>query len=173
MRRWTQSQGLHHPELIQHLTQKLQKNEKERRFTAAVVMGINISQIDGDEDGTYSKVGFNGGARGGVRFGKNMELCTEILFSQKGSYIKNIDKLYHLDYIEVPLIFYYKDWEAMNRKQEKYMRVMIGGGFSYSRLLNSTINQYGEDIRVYQPSFVDPFLKNDLMFLLDFLVMSF
>jgi hypothetical protein len=150
---------------IQGLT--AQQDEKERRFTAAVVMGINISQIDGDEDGTYSKVGFNGGARGGVRFGKNMELCTEILFSQKGSYIKSIDKLYHLDYMEVPLIFYYKDWETMNKKQQKYMRVMIGAGFSYSRLLNSTINQYGEDIRVVQPGFQDPFLKNDFMFLFD------
>ena len=69
--------------------------------------------------------------------------------------------------MEVPLIFYYKDWETMNKKQQKYMRVMIGAGFSYSRLLNSTINQYGEDIRVVQPGFQDPFLKNDFMFLFD------
>ena len=60
--------------LITFQTVVAQKNEEEGRFTASVIAGINFSQIDGDEDGTYSKVGFNGGARGGVRFGKNMEL---------------------------------------------------------------------------------------------------
>ena len=69
--------------------------------------------------------------------------------------------------MEVPLMFYYKDWEAMNRNQQKYMRVMIGAGFSYSRLLNSTINQYGKDIRVFRSGFEDPFLEDDFMFLLD------
>ena len=143
-----------------------QKNEEEGRFTATIVAGINISQIDGDEDGAYSKVGFNGGARGGVRFGDRMELCTEILFSQKGSYIKSIDKLYHLDYMEVPLLFYYKDWEAVDKKNRKYMRVMIGGGLSYSRLLNTTIKQYGTTLEDGQPGFAK-FLSNDLMFMLD------
>lgn len=143
-----------------------QKGEEEGRFTASIVAGINLSQIDGDEDGSYSKVGFNGGARGGVRFGDRMELCTEILFSQKGSYISNLDKMYHLDYLEVPVLFYYKDWEAVSKKNKKYMRVMIGGGFSYSRLVNTTITERGinqKDI----PGFVDPFLKNDFMVILD------
>lgn len=143
-----------------------QNNDDQGRFTASIVAGVNISQIDGDEDGAYSKVGFNGGARGGVRFGDRMELCTEILFSQKGSYIKRLDKLYHLDYIEVPLLFYYKDWKATDKKNRNYMRVMIGGGFSYSRLLNSTIKQYGNRLND-QPGFVDPFLKNDFMIMLD------
>ena len=68
---------------------------------------------------------------------------------------------------EVPVLFYYKDWEAVDKKQRKFMRVMFGAGFSYSRLVNSTIKQYGEDIRVFQPGFEDPFLKNDFMFILD------
>lgn len=147
-------------------TLSAQKDDEEGRFTASIVAGINISQIDGDEDGSYSKVGFNGGARGGVRFGDRMELCTEILFSQKGSYIQNIDKLYHLDYIEVPVLFYYKDWQATDKKNRKYMRVMIGGGFSYSRLLNATVKQYGTALEDGQPGFAK-FLSNDLMFMLD------
>ena len=145
------------------LTQQIE----EGRFTASIVAGVNFSQIDGDEDASYSKVGFNGGARGGVRFGDKMELCTEILFSQKGSYVSQIDKMYHLDYIEVPVLFYYKDWEAMDNKQRKYMRVMFGAGFSYSRLVNSSVTQYGDPITVVQPGFVDPFLKNDFMVMLD------
>lgn len=143
-----------------------QNDDDEGRFTASIVAGVNFSQIDGDEDAAYSKVGFNGGARGGVRFGDRMELCTEILFSQKGSYIKGIDKTYHLDYIEVPVLFYYKDWEAMDKKNRKYMRVMVGGGFSYSRLVNSTIKQFGTVLEPGQPGYAN-FLANDLMFMLD------
>jgi hypothetical protein len=142
------------------------QNDEEGRFTASIVVGANFSQIDGDEDAAYSKVGFNGGARGGVRFGDRMELCTEILFSQKGSYIKSIDKTYHLNYMEVPLLFYYKDWEAEDKKNRKYMRVMIGGGFSYSRLLNANIKQYGTNLEEGQPGFAK-FLSNDLMFMID------
>lgn len=148
-------------------TLSAQKGDNEEGiFTASIIAGANFSQIDGDEDGAYSKVGFNGGARGGVRFGDRMELCTEILFSQKGSYIKSIDKTYHLDYMEVPLLFYYKDWEAEDKNNRKYMRVMIGGGLSYSRLLNATVKQYGNVLEDGQPGFAK-FLSNDLMFMLD------
>jgi hypothetical protein len=148
-------------------TLSAQKGDNEEGiFTASILAGANFSQIDGDEDGAYSKVGFNGGARGGVRFGDRMELCTEILFSQKGSYIKSIDKTYHLDYMEVPLLFYYKDWEATDKKNRSYMRVMIGGGLSYSRLLNATVKQYGNVLEDGQPGFAK-FLSNDLMFMLD------
>ena len=143
-----------------------QKPKEEGRFTATILAGINISQIDGDEDGSYSKVGFNGGARGGVRFGNRMELCTEILFSQKGSYVDNINKIYHLDYLEVPVLFYYKDWETIDKRECQYMRVIIGAGLSYSRLLNTTIRQYGTDLAT-TPGFQDPFLKNDLMVMID------
>ncbi|WP_052596865.1 outer membrane beta-barrel protein [Aureispira sp. CCB-QB1] len=143
-----------------------QTKEEEGRFTASIVAGVNFSQIDGDEDAAYSKVGFNGGARGGVRFGDRMELCTEILFSQKGSYVKGIDKMYHLDYIEVPVLFYYKDWEALAKNNRKFMRIMVGGGFSYSRLVNATIRQYGNKLEEGQPGYAN-FLANDLMFMLD------
>ncbi|CAA6818311.1 MAG: Unknown protein [uncultured Aureispira sp.] len=142
------------------------QNEEEGIFTATLLAGANFSQIDGDEDAAYSKVGFNGGARGGVRFGDRMELCTEILFSQKGSYIKSLNKTYHLDYIEVPVLFYYKDWEAADKNNRKYMRVMVGGGFSYSRLLNSATKQYGTTLEDGQPGYAN-FLSNDLMFMLD------
>jgi len=142
------------------------QNDEEGIFTATLLAGANFSQIDGDEDGAYSKVGFNGGARGGVRFGDRMELCTEILFSQKGSYIKSINKTYHLDYVEVPVLFYYKDWEATDNDNRKYMRVMVGGGFSYSRLLNGETKQYGTTLQDGQPGYAS-FLSNDLMFMLD------
>jgi len=142
------------------------QNDEEGIFTASILAGANFSQIDGDEDGGFSKVGINAGARGGVRFGDRMELCTEILFSQKGSYVKAIDKTYHLDYIEVPVLFYYKDWKATDKNNRKYMRVMVGGGFSYSRLVNANIKQFGARLEEGQSGYIN-FLGNDLMFMLD------
>lgn len=143
-----------------------QKDDEKGRFTASILAGINISQIDGDDAWGYRKVGFNGGARGGILFGERMELCTEILFSQKGSVAtpnssrsRNAYTI-HMDYIEVPVLFYYKDWQATDAKNRNYMRVMIGGGFSYSQLLNLGIqNSSGlQD---------NSFSKSDFMFMLD------
>lgn len=145
-----------------------QKEQEEGIFTAAIVAGISLSQIDGDDDASYSKVGMNIGARGGVKFGEKMELCTEILFSQKGATINHQGIIYHLDYIEVPVLFYYKDWKDTDRKNREYMRVMVGLGFSYSRLVNS--GTYKNKIWVNAdntPGYEDPFLKNDFMFMVD------
>jgi hypothetical protein len=144
-----------------------QINEEDGRFTATVIAGAAFTQIDGDEDGSYSKVGFIGGVRGGILFGPRMELATEILFSQKGSYIQRIDKSYNLNYVEVPVMFYYKDWQASDKNSDReYMRVAIGAGFSYSRLLNNTVRQYNEVLND-RPGYEDPFLDNDFMIVVD------
>lgn len=145
-----------------------QDNKEEGRFTASVIAGVSFSQIDGDDDASYSKVGANVGARGGVRFGDKMELCTEILFSQKGSAINDRGTIFHLDYLEVPVLFYYKDWQTTDRKNRKFMRVMVGAGLSYSRLVNSATfrnNQWENPSNT--PNFQDPFEKNDFMFMFD------
>ncbi len=145
-----------------------QKDDK-RRFTATLVAGVNISQIDGDAAWGYSKAGLNAGVRGGIIFSENVELCTEILFSQKGA--ANIPKnsqnfsnyTIHLDYIEVPVLIYYKDWEVTNANNEKYMRVMFGGGFSYSRLLNTQLT----GTLSHPMGKIDAYTQNDFMFIID------
>ncbi|MGH1334870.1 MAG: porin family protein [Aureispira sp.] len=155
------------PFLLGTVLLSAQSKEEEGRFTATIIAGAAFTQIDGDEDASYSKVGFIGGVRGGVILGPRMELATEILFSQKGSYIQNLDKTYHLDYVEVPVMFYYKDWKATDANSDhEYMRVAIGAGFSYSRLLNSRVRQFGT-VTSDQPGYVDPFLKNDFMLVID------
>ena len=145
-----------------------QKDKEEGRFTASVIAGVSFSQIDGDDDASYSKVGLNAGARGGVRFGDKMELCTEILFAQKGSAINDRGIIFHLDYLEVPLLFYYKDWETIDKNNRKFMRVMIGAGLSYSRLVNAaTFRNNQWETPENTPNFQDPFEKNDFMFMFD------
>ena len=145
------------------------EDREEARFTAYVVAGANFSQIDGDAAWGYTKVGFNGGARGGINFGEKMELCTEILFSQKGA--ANLPRnsqnfssyTIHLDYVEVPLLFYYKDWDAFTKDNEMYKRLMLGGGLSYSRLLNTNLT----GTLSHPMGIEEAYTKNDLMFIID------
>lgn len=142
------------------------QDDEEGRFTATLAAGIAFTQIDGDEDAGFNKVSFNGGVRGGVRFGDAWELCTEILFSQKGSYIVDFDKTYHLDYVEVPLMFYYKDWKAQDANNRSFRRVMVGAGLYYARLINPRIRQYGVTLEPGSPGYVNV-LPNELGFALD------
>ncbi len=142
------------------------QNEEEGRYTATLAAGVVFSQIDGDEDGGFNKVSFNGGVRGGVRFGNAWELCTEILFSQKGSYVIDFDKTYHLDYVEVPVLFYYKDWKARDANNREYRRVMVGVGPYYARLINPRIRQYGVVLEPGDAGYVNV-MPNEIGFALD------
>lgn len=142
------------------------QDSDEGRFSATLILGMNISQIDGDDAYGYGKIGLNTGVRGGIRLGKRAELATEILFSQKGSVAlpKNSGSgrayTIHLDYVEVPILIYYKDWDVEDMNGNVFQRFMFGAGFSYSRLLNINIkNNAGLDL--------DEFYKNDFMMMLD------
>ena len=132
------------------------QNDDEGRFTATLLAGVCFSQIDGDEDAGFNKAGLNAGVRGGVRFGEAWELCTEIIFSQKGSYIDLIGKTYHLDYAEVPVMFYYKDWKAKDKRTNRnFRRVMVGAGLYYARLIDPRIRQFGRQLEPGDPGYVD------------------
>lgn len=120
----------------------------ERRFTATAVAGVNGAQVDGDGFAGYDKVGLNVGARGGIILSQKVELGLEILFSQQGSQSKRqrgLPLAYRasLNYIEVPLLFYFKDWEVTNEKKDTYYRVMVGGGASFNRLLGGRVENNG------------------------------
>lgn len=142
------------------------QNDDEGRFTATLAAGVAFTQIDGDEDAGFNKVSFNGGVRGGMRLGDAWELCTEILFSQKGSYVIDFDKTYHLDYVEVPLMFYYKDWKAQDAKNRPYRRIMVGAGLYYARLINPRIRQYGVTLNPGDAGYVNV-LPNEIGLALD------
>jgi hypothetical protein len=106
----------------------------------AVSAGMNLSQVDGDEEYGYKKIGFNGGPSVIKPLGKNRNwsITMELLFSMKGSrqgseYPANdtiVDSVNYydgyklnLDYVEIPLMVHYTD-----------KKVIAGGvGFSYGQ----------------------------------------
>ena len=125
-----------------------------QRFIGSVILGMNTSQVDGDELYHYCRrFGVNGGGSVMVALEEKQRWCAtiELLYSQKGSYQKsgvilpdtidldgnNIDyskpfnpkikyKL-NLDYVEVPVLFHYEDPRT---------GWAIGLGASWGRLVN-------------------------------------
>jgi hypothetical protein len=106
----------------------------------AVSAGMNLTQVDGDEEFGYRKIGFNGGPSVIKPIGKNRNwsVTMELLFSMKGSRQKSeypandtvMDTVNYydgyklnLDYVEIPLLVHYTDKKVIS----------AGAGFSYGQ----------------------------------------
>jgi hypothetical protein len=149
----------------------LAQSPAQRTFSATIVAGFNASQIDGDQTAGYRKLGLNLGARAGVILGKRWETSFEILFSQQGAQsplIKGSPRTFkcHLNYISVPFLVYFKDWEIVNANNQLYQRFWFGAGISYNRLMGGYIDDFGGKIFVADIT-ANPFLKNHVTLMAD------
>lgn len=128
MRRWTCAAVLL---LLANVQAKSQNVEDDRRFRGFPILGINASQVDGDNLAGFHKPGLHAGAGVFVMLDERsrMSLSMEILFNQKGSRtrpgISPPDKLL-LNYIDVPIQFSYHDKE----------RMIFSAGMSYGNLFS-------------------------------------
>lgn len=114
----------------------------QNRFKAGVVAGINVAQIRGDDTGGFNKFGLVGGVRAITILKEKMDVSMELLYSQRGSRTNRTeeDRLgrdveIDLNYVEVPVLFNYKDW--LN-EEDNFYHVQANIGFAYSRLINAT-----------------------------------
>jgi len=106
---------------------------KAQLFRGELIAGMNKSQVDGDEAYRFKKYGLNFGAGVAVPVYKNWFASMELLYNQKGAYKKAIsndtmDGSYrlNLDYVEIPVLFYYTDKEFIS----------AGAGFSWGNLIS-------------------------------------
>lgn len=124
-----------------------QEKDDFRRFSATILAGINLAQMDGDGVAGYKKIGANVGARGGITFSRRIELSLEILYSQKGSFERKMtDVHYDLHYVEVPLEINLKEWFATDAKEREYSRIVVGGGFAYNQMVFGSYKNMGVKI---------------------------
>jgi len=131
-----------------------------QRILGAVVAGMNMTQVDGDEVYGFRKYGFNGGAQAIVPFGKSGRWSAglEILFSQKGSYQKaqyadsSQNGMYKLslNYVEVPVMINISDRKV----------IAAGTGISYGQLVG--VKEWEHDRRTETSLSGGPYAKNDL-----------
>lgn len=115
-----------------------------------LILGGNISQVDGDECYRFRKVGVHAGAGALVPLTNWMDIGLEVLFSQKGANkadsINQHLGLYtgryklNLNYAEIPLMVYFTDKD----------RYSLGIGVSYGRIvgLKEYVNGQSTSIRL-------------------------
>lgn len=145
-----------------------------QRFKGAVMGGMNISQVDGDEVYGYKRVGGHFGVAAILPM-KKWDITLETVFNQKGAYQKpqyeywvmdstllTVDSALYtgeynlrLNYVEVPLMVHYTDRE----------RYTAGLGFSYGRLVSVSEVEHGGSIPPYSDTIA--FNKNDFSVLVD------
>lgn len=103
---------------------------KEGLFKALFIAGLNLSQIDGDNQAGYAYPGAHVGVGVMVKFHKYMSVNTAILYGMKGAYRKlNSSELpqrtwrQQWDYIQLPLMF--------NVHDKKLVMASVGLSFNY------------------------------------------
>jgi hypothetical protein len=138
-----------------------------QRFLGAVVGGMNLSQVDGDEVYGFKRVGGHIGLGVILPIKKKWDVTLETVFNQKGAFEgpQYADTLYgvpvngkydlRLNYVEVPLVAHYTDRD----------RYTVGAGFSYGRLVSSKEVEHDGAIPPYSDTVA--FNKNDYSVLAD------
>ena len=133
-----------------------------QRFKAGILVGFNTAQIDGDLSAGFNKFGLIGGLRGVTILSEKMELSLELLYSQRGSKSDpdefGIPFKISLNYVEVPVVFNYLDWQEADGE---YYKLHFHAGLSYGRLLGFEIDGGTSGLLELANNFRD----NDLSFL--------
>jgi hypothetical protein len=108
-----------------------------QRILGGISLGVNLTQVDGDQFYGFHKYGLNFGPMVIVPFGKkkSWSVSMELLYSQKGSYHKgSTDSTYYrlnLDYIDVPVMVHFTDKKIIS----------AGLGFCYGQLIDHKESQ--------------------------------
>lgn len=85
--------------------------QAQQRFDAAVTLGGNVCQVDGDNSGRYNYLGLRAGV--GTSFPLSEDASTpwrmvvELAYTQKGSHYNDGNGSISLQYVEVPLMLSY------------------------------------------------------------------
>ena len=114
------------------------KNGRDKFFYAGLAIGINASQIDGDNFSGFHKAGLNAGIVSYIKFKPKLYGNIELLYSAKGArdvkeynspQVGTVPVIYtaKLNYVEIPLLLHYQAQD----------RIHAGAGLSYSRLFSA------------------------------------
>jgi hypothetical protein len=139
----------------------ISESARSQWIYGAINGGMNLSQVDGDEEYGYKKVGFTGGPSVIMPLGKkkNWSATMELLFSMKGSrersqYAPRYDTVpvvdtvnyydgykLNLNYVEIPLLVHYTDKKT----------IAAGAGFSYGQRVGYKEQEDRNDAVRYPP----------------------
>lgn len=132
-----------------------------QKFDGSLVLGTTLSQIDGDNLAGFNKIGLTGGVRVDYNTEKKYYGALELLYTARGSHSSLIkgtpttESKTHLNYLEIPLIFGFKDWYI---EKDDYYKVGFETGLSYGYLFGATSKISGVDTPT------DEFNQSDLSY---------
>ncbi len=133
------------------------------------ILGLNLTQVEGDEVHGFRKPGLNIGFGALIPFSKNWDVTMEISYNQKGAQQK--DQYYdslnsgqiltgayklRLNYVEVPVLVQYTDKGF----------ITFGAGFSWGRLVGIQEWEHGKRVETTTLS-SGTYDKNDFSYILD------
>ena len=107
-------------------------NARAQHILGGISLGMNLTQVDGDQFYGFNKIGVNFGPMAIIPFGKtkSWSVSLELLYSQKGSYHRGgTDSTSYrltLDYIDVPVMIHFTDKRVIS----------AGVGMCYGQLIN-------------------------------------
>jgi hypothetical protein len=146
--------------LVLFAQKKTDDTPVDKQIKGVVILGMNMSQVDGDEVYGFYKAGLNAGFGAILPLSKSFAFNIETLYNQKGAYKKysvsgdSTGLPYYkvkLDYLEVPAYITFEDRHIWT----------IGLGFSWGRRIN-----YKETIRGTNKTFGQYFIKDSLFWTL-------
>ncbi len=124
--------------------QRSHKKKIEKRFSAGIIGGVTMSQLDGDNYTGYDYRSGFGGLKVSAILHEKLNFDVNFLLIQKGASIENEeiefrvnlpkDRLIHLQYAEIPFLFSLKP----NGRDSK---LFFEGGAAFSKLLNTKIQE--------------------------------
>ena len=114
-----------------------------QRFNGGLLLGGDISQIDGDDNQGYHKIGWLGGAFVSLKVSEHSSFQLEMEYIQKGAR-KNADSnsaqvstsLDRLHYLEVPLLYQFTFAKFLQAEAGPVMDVFLG---SYNEMNGSEV----------------------------------
>ena len=153
--------------------QRYSKKKQQNRFGAGVVLGVNVSQIDGDLYTGFNKIGFRGGVESAIYLNKRLDIVLGLLYVQKGSktdtnvtFASDVppNTEIRLDYMEVPFLL------SVKFGKEDRNGYTLETGFSYARLINSQLNVTEFPDKVSYSDLIDNLNSNEfnVIFKFDF-----
>ncbi|MGE5425319.1 MAG: porin family protein [Syntrophothermus sp.] len=82
-----------------------------QNFNGGLILGFNMSQLDGDNHGGYTKLNLQGGAFVSLQVSEHSSFQMEMEYIGKGSHVpvdsSGNEYLYRFHYLEIPLLYQY------------------------------------------------------------------
>jgi len=132
-----------------------------QRIMGGISVGMNLTQVDGDEYYGFKKFGLNVGPMAIIPLDKNKRwsISLELLYSQKGSrYNGQTDTTSYklkLDYVDIPVLLHFTD-----------KKVISGGvGVAYGQLIN--VKEWAHGVETDSITLSGPYNMGDLSVVAD------